>query len=90
MDQFNKLITEQIHTPATVHYGELGSNYLIVLAFIDGKFVELGELLYRIWREQLYTDDELIQFGKECEDYRLGFRSERPSWRYENKKLTIV
>lgn len=88
-EQFSNIICKQIGIPATASYGSVGMNYLKVIAFQDGKFVELGELLYRIWRETLYTKAQLIAFGKECEDYRLGFRKTMPTWRYKDDILTF-
>jgi len=69
---FEELIISQIGCPTTVKYGYIGPEYLVVLAFIDGKFVELGELLYRIRREKLATERDIIAFGKECEKFRIG------------------
>lgn len=81
--EFENLITDQINCPTTVKYGYIGPEYLIVLAFIDGKFVELGELIYRIRRERLASDEEIIAFGKECEKYRIGERNTPPCWNYK-------
>lgn len=89
-EDFNKLITEQIGVYSTVHYGSVGIQYLNVLSIKDGKIIVLGELIYRIWRETLYTEQDLINFGKECEDYRLGLKTTMPSWCYKaNNKLSF-
>ena len=82
-DQFNDFICSQIGIPATVKYGNIGTDYLIVLGFQDGKFIELGSLIYIIWRKTLYTEQDLIDFGKECEDYRLGLQRNPPVWCYK-------
>ena len=81
--EFEQHICSQIHTPCTVKYGCIGIEYLVVLAFIDGEFRELGELIYRIWRETMYTKEDLIAFGKECEDFRLGLLPTKPVWCYK-------
>jgi hypothetical protein len=89
-EDFNKLITDQITGHTTVHYGSVGTQYLKVLSIKDDKIIELGELIYRIWRETLYTEQDLINFGKECEDYRLGLRTTMPVWCYkENNQLSF-
>lgn len=82
-EQFNKLICDQIGVPATARYGSIGIQYLKVVIFQDGKFLEVGELLYKIWSEGLYTEQDLINFGKECEDFRLGLMKKMPSWCYK-------
>jgi len=76
------LITSQIHDYSIVKYLNPGIDYLIVLGIKDGKIVEYGELAYPIIQFEHPSEEDLIRFGKECEDFRLGFRATMPSFCY--------
>jgi len=89
MKDFFKTITEQITVPSIANYGEIGTYYFVVLVFENGEFRVIGSFLYRIFREGLYTTDDLINFGKECELYRVGKRAQMPCWCYKEKGLTF-
>lgn len=80
-------ITNQINCPSTVTYGHIGTTFLVVLIFQNDQFIEIGDLIYKIHRENLATEEEYIAFGKECEKYRIGERSEKPRWYYYNDGL---
>lgn len=84
-EDFSKTLLSKIVDPsATIQYGHIGTEYQSVLCIKDGKIVEIGSFLYRIFREGLYGSMEnLERFGLECEDYRLGFRTTPPTWCYK-------
>jgi hypothetical protein len=86
---FCATICKQIEVPVTLEYGNFATGYLIVLAFIDGEFKELGELLYDVYNRHLYTEQELVEFGTECEYFRIGFSETAPSWCYKEGKFTF-
>lgn len=89
-ETFSRYITDQISVYSTVDYGEVGTKYLVVLGIKDDKIVPFGELIYRCFRDGLSDSKQLIEFGKECELYQLGLRSEMPTLCYrESGKLEI-
>jgi len=73
----------------TAEYGCIGTEYLKVLCVQYGKIIVIGELLYRIFREGLYTDESLKAFAQECEKYRDGIRDSMPVWCNKENGLTF-
>jgi hypothetical protein len=77
--RFKLLVYHQINnTTVTTYFGHIGTGYTTVLCVENGEIVCIGELLYRIWREGLGSDDLLIEFGKACERFRTGQISYMP------------
>jgi len=83
-EELSKAMLSKVADPtATVQYGHVDTEYQSVLCVKDGKIIEIGSFLYRIFREGLYGSVEnLERFGLECEDYRLGLRETPPKWCY--------
>lgn len=73
----------------TAEYGCIGTGYLKVLCVEMGQIKLLGEFLYRIFREGLYTDESLKAFAQECEKYRTDDRDSMPVWCYKENGLTF-
>jgi hypothetical protein len=80
------LVTSQIKEYSTMKYLNPGTDYFTVLGIKDGKIVEFGEIAHPIIREKLFSGEDLIRFGRECEDFRLGFRTTMPSFCYQYQK----
>lgn len=79
MIRFKLLIHSQINNPTvTTYFGYIGTEYTTVLCVENGEIVCIGELLYRIWREGLGSDELLIEFGKACEKFRTGEITDMP------------
>ena len=89
-ERFEKHITDQINCFATVKYGFIGTEYLQVLIVENGQIKEIGELIYRIFRETLVTSEQLEDFGNACEKFRTGETQTYPVWNYKsNSKLSF-
>lgn len=82
-------ILGQIGVEATCKYGCIATEYQYVLVVEDGKIHEIGEFIYRLFRDNLVHEEDLIQFGMECEKYRIGQRATMPSYCYGNDGLKI-
>ena len=95
ISELESRIASQIDVKCSISYGHIGSNYLCVLVVIDGEIHCIGELLYRIEREELYKYPVIClntpeDFGRACNEYLLDMRDKLPSWHLVNGILSIV
>lgn len=86
IEEFEKLITDQINCFCVARYGSIGSRYIIVLAPMNNHIVELGQCHHDVFRFGYATQKQLIEFGEECEKFRIGGRKTMPSW-YQRENL---
>lgn len=92
MERFDKYILSQINNPtATAEFGCVGSQYQYILCVEGGEIKPIGQILYRIHRESLGTNELLERFGQECEKFRTGNRITLPSCHFfQNGELDIA
>ena len=91
-EEFDNFICRFLPEGSTCQYRGLGINYSKVLAIKDGKIIEVGEFIYRFWREGLYKHEEeslLKEFSYAVKKYYDNPTGNVPSIFFVDNKLTL-
>lgn len=90
MEDFRKLLQQNISVDFVIDYGCLGMGYTHILIIDSGKIKSIGCFTYSAWTKystESETIEAIIKLGEQAEKYRQGEREIAPCVLFWDNKI---